>query len=39
MTGLAALGVTPGDFGRPALGGDAVAAGLDVYRAAGAWPR
>jgi aspartate aminotransferase-like enzyme len=39
LVGLAALGATLGDFGRPALGGDAVAAGLDVYRAAGAWPR
>ena len=39
LVGLAALGAALSDFGRPALGGDAVAAALDVYRDAGAWPR
>jgi aspartate aminotransferase-like enzyme len=39
LVGLAALGAALADFGRPALGGEAVAAALEVYRGAGAWPR
>ena len=39
VAGLAALGATLADFGQPARGGEAVGAAVDVYRAAGAWPR
>jgi aspartate aminotransferase-like enzyme len=39
VVGLAALGAALADFGHPARGGDAVAAAVEVYRDAGAWPR
>jgi aspartate aminotransferase-like enzyme len=39
VTGLAALAAALEDLGRAPAGGDAVAAAVAVYRAAGAWPR
>lgn len=39
LVGLAALGAALSDFGQPVLGGDAVAAALDVYSGTGTWPR